>query len=152
MRKLRGPVLRIPNTGVQWHEAWLSTPRHETWHWHFPQWRELRSLRHVSVRGAHALGEQDEIDERESYVEAALAPAALRAAGGFRFSGNTTWMAIRGEREVTYGCLLSGEIAKFRINGNRACGKKSRRSARPVARSSGLGWTIATRQVSYGPK
>ena len=147
MRKLLGPVLRIPNTGVQWHEAWLSTPRHETWHWHFPQWRELRSLRDASLRGAHALGGQDETDERESYVE-----GALRAAGGFRFSRNTTWMAIRGEREVTYGCLLSGEIAKFRINGNRSCGRKSRRSARPVARSSGLGCTIATRRVSYGPK
>ena len=80
MRKLLGPVLRIPNTGGQWHGAWLSTPQHETWHRHFPQWRGLRGLRDVWVRRAHALGGQGEIDESESYVD-----AALSAGGGFSF-------------------------------------------------------------------
>src|SRR4030095_11791840 len=74
-RKVLEAALWILNTGAQWHMLPQCYPNYKTVHRRFQQWCEREVLREGLTPLAHALREQGDIDERESFIDATFASA-----------------------------------------------------------------------------
>lgn len=68
-------TLWILNTGAQWHMLPQCYPNYKTVHRRFQSWCRSEVLRNVLTDLANALREEGEIDERESFIDAAFASA-----------------------------------------------------------------------------
>jgi transposase len=68
-------VLWILNTGAQWHMLPQCYPNYKTVHRRFQNWCREEVLRDVLADLANTLREQGDIDERESFIDAAFASA-----------------------------------------------------------------------------
>jgi transposase len=74
-RKVLEAVLRILNTGAQWHMLPQGYPNYKTVHRRFQQWCEQEVLRDVLTDLANELRERGAIDEREAFIDAMFASA-----------------------------------------------------------------------------
>ena len=74
-RRVLEAVLWILNTGAQWYMLPQGYPNYKTVHRRFQQWCEKDVPRQVLTDLANALRDQDEIDEREAFIDATFASA-----------------------------------------------------------------------------
>ena len=74
-RKVLEAVLRILNTGAQWHMLPQGYPNYKTVHRRFQKWCEQEVLRDVLTDLANELRERGAIDEREAFIDAMFASA-----------------------------------------------------------------------------